>query len=237
MARLDNEKIQIVSTIVKADLISIIGRKDHGIEKVSDLAGKRIGLPRSTILEFYLGRFLDLHGLNIPEVTLVDMNLSQAVGSIQKGAVDAVVTYPPFYDSIKNTLGAGSVEWSAQSGQLLYGVLTSRNDWIDRNPVALVGLLRAIEQANLYIAQHPKEAKSIVQRRLNLDPGYVDRIWQRNLFSLSLDQSLVTAMEDEARWMIHNNLTAGNKTIPNFLDFIHTKSLKEVNPNSVNIIR
>ena len=35
-----DEKIQIVSTIVKADFISIIGRKDHGIEKVSDLAGK-----------------------------------------------------------------------------------------------------------------------------------------------------------------------------------------------------
>ncbi len=124
-----------------------------------------------------------------------------------------------------------------QSGQLLYGVLTSRNDWIARNPVPLVRLLKAIDQANLYIAQHPKEAKAIVQRRLNLDPGYVDRIWQRNLFSLSLDQSLITAMEDEARWMIHNNLTAGNKTIPNFLDFIHAKSLKEVNPNSVNIIR
>ena len=97
------EKIQIVSTIVKADLISIIGRKDHGIEKVPDLAGKRIGLPRSTILEFYLGRFLDLHGLSIDEVTLVDMNLSQGVGSIQKGAVDAVVTHPPFYDSIKSS--------------------------------------------------------------------------------------------------------------------------------------
>jgi NitT/TauT family transport system substrate-binding protein len=231
------EKIQIVSSIVKADLISIIGRKDQGIEKVSDLARKRIGLPRNTISEFFLGRFPDLHGLRIDEVILVDMNFSQGLGSIQKGAVDAVVTLPPFYDSIKGSLGASAVEWSAQSGQLLYGVLTCRNDWIARNPLALVGLLRTIEQANLYIAQHPKEAKAIVRKRLNLDAGYVDRIWQRNLFSLSLEQSLVTAMEDEARWMIHNNLTAGNKTIPNFLDFIHTKSLKEVNPNSVNIIR
>ena len=61
------------------------------------------------------------------------------------------------------------------------------------------------------MAQHPKEAKSIVQKRLHLDAEHVDRNWQRNIFSLSLDQSLITAMEDEARWMIHNNLTAGNK--------------------------
>ncbi len=232
-----NEKIQAVSTIVKADLLSIIGRKDHGIEKVSDLAGKRIGLPRNTILEFYLGRFLDLHGLSIHDVTLVDMIYSEMEGSIKKGRVDAVVAAPPFYDAIKSSLGAKAVEWSAQSGQLLYGVLTCRNDWIARNPDLLVRLLKGLEQANLYMAQHPNEAKSIVQKRLNLDAGYVDRIWKRNLFSLTLDQSLITAMEDEARWMIHNNLTAGKKTIPNFLNFIHTKSLKEVNPNSVNIIR
>ena len=99
------------------------------------------------------------------------MNYPETVESIQKGAVDAVVTLPPFHDSIKSSLGADAVEWSAQSGQLLYGVLTCRNDWIARNPVLLVRLLKAIEQANLYMAQHPKEAKSIVQKRLNLDPG------------------------------------------------------------------
>ena len=58
------------------------------------------------------------------DVTLIDMNLSQAVGSIRKGAVNAVVTYPPFYDSIKDLPGAGIVEWPSQSGQMLYGVLT-----------------------------------------------------------------------------------------------------------------
>ena len=231
-----HEKIEAVSAIVKADFISIIGRKDHGIEKVSDLAGKRIGLPRNTISEFYLGRFLDLHGLSIDDVTLLDMNLSEAVGSIKKGAVDAVVTFPPFYDAIKSALGTGAVEWSAQSGQLLYGVLACRKDWIARNPDLLVRLLKAIEQANLYMAQHPKEAKAIVQKRLHLDAGYVDRIWQRNVFSLSLDQSLITAMEDEARWMISNGLTS-ERQVPDFLNYVYPDGLKKVKPEVVSIIR
>jgi hypothetical protein len=46
--------------------------------------------------------------------------------------------------------------------------------------------------------------------------------------------SLVTAMEDEARWMIINNLTS-ERTMPNFRDYIYTKGLKEVKPESVNI--
>jgi ABC-type nitrate/sulfonate/bicarbonate transport system substrate-binding protein len=231
-----NEKVNIVSSIVKADLISIIGRKDHGIKKVSDLDGKRIGLPRNTIAEFYLGRFLELHGLSIDDVAMVDMNPSQAVGSIREGAVDAVVTYPPFYDSIKSALGAGIAEWPAQSGQMLYGVLTCRKDWIDRNPDLLVRVLKALEQAHLYMAQHPKEAKSIVQKRLKVDAGTVDRIWQQNVFSLTLDQSLITAMEDEARWMISKGLTR-EKQNPDFLNYVYIDGLKTVKPEAVSIIR
>ena len=63
-------------------------------------------------------------------------------------------------------------------------------------------------------------------------------IWGRsglNINILSLDQSLVTAMEDEGRWMIDNNLTT-EKTIPNFRYYIYSKGLMEVNPDAVNII-
>ena len=42
-------------------------------------------------------------------------------------------------------------------------------------------------------------------------------------------------MEDEARWMIANNLTE-EKTVPDFRKFIDTKSLKEIKPGAVRII-
>jgi NitT/TauT family transport system substrate-binding protein len=61
------------------------------------------------------------------------------------------------------------------------------------------------------------------------------KIWQEHQFSLSLDQSLITAMEDEARWMITNNLTNAT-AIPDFRNYIYTKGLNNVKPESVNII-
>jgi NitT/TauT family transport system substrate-binding protein len=232
---LRHEKVHIISSIVKVDLLSIIGRKDHGIGKVSDLAGKRIGLPRNTIAEFYLGRFLDLHGLSIRDVVPVEMNYSEGVESIKKGVIDAVVTLPPFYDSIKSASGANVVEWPAQSGYWHFGVLTSTDDWIARNPDLVVRLLRAIDQANLYIVQHPQEAKAIVQKRLNLDAASIDRAWQRLSYTISLEQSLIAAMEDEARWMIKNKLTM-EKDVPDFLDYIYMDGLKAVKPEAVKII-
>ena len=74
---------------------------------------------------------------------------------------------------------------------------------------------------------HPNEAKAIVQKKLNYTDAYMAKIWPKNEFSLTLDQSLVVAMEDEGRWMIANNLTTA-KTIPDIRDHIYTKGLEGV---------
>jgi NitT/TauT family transport system substrate-binding protein len=55
----------------------LIGRQDRGISAISDLKGKRIGVGLGTITEFYLGRFLALHGMKLQDVTLVDVKPAQ----------------------------------------------------------------------------------------------------------------------------------------------------------------
>jgi hypothetical protein len=100
----------------------------------------------------------------------------------------------------------------------------------------MVRLLRAIVEANLYMVEHPKEAKPILQKRHSLDAGYADRIWQRTVFALRLDQSLITATEDEARWMISNGLTT-EKQVPDFMNYIYEGGLEALKSDVVNIIR
>jgi len=69
---------------------------------------------------------------------------------------------------------------------------------------------------------------------LNLDQISLDAVWTQYNFSLSLDQPLILAMEDEARWAIGNGLT-DEKTVPNFLNYIYTDALKAVKPEGVMI--
>jgi NitT/TauT family transport system substrate-binding protein len=52
---------------------------------------------------------------------------------------------------------------------------------------------------------------------------------------VTLDQSLILAMEDEARWMIANNLTNATE-VPDFRNYIYEEGLRAVRPGSVNII-
>jgi hypothetical protein len=62
----------------------------------------------------------------------------------------------------------------------------------------------------------------------------MESMWPEHQFSLTLDQSLQIAMNDEGRWMINNNLTS-ERTMPNFRNYIYTEGLEEVKPESVNI--
>jgi len=89
-------------------------------------------------------------------------------------------------------------------------------------------------EAEKYVAENPGVAKAILQKRLGLDPAEMDRVWSRNHYIISLDRSLVLAMEDEARWMVKNKLVP-EQPIPDAVDYIHPESLERVEPEAVNV--
>lgn len=230
----NDTNISILASIDKYQNEKIIGRRDHGIENVSDLKGKRIGVPRGTICEFFLGRFLDLHGMSLRDVALVNVPAPQAVDAIANGSIDAIIYYQPYVYEMEKRLGDNGISWQAQSDQPLYGVLVSRDDWIATHPELINKFLRSLDEAEQYSIDHPADAEAIVQKRLNFSDEYMAVVWPNHFFSLSLDQSLLIAMNDEGRWRIANNLTS-EKTLPDYSAYIYTKGLQEVKPEAVNI--
>jgi ABC-type nitrate/sulfonate/bicarbonate transport system substrate-binding protein len=228
------ENISVIGSIDKYETVFLIGRKDHGIENTSDLKGKKIGVPWET-MDFYLGRFLTLHDISRQDIDIVRVLPSEAVKAITNGSVDAIILPRDYVDPVKKQLGINFIIWKAQSGQLGYSVMACRDDWAAGHLEQINRLLKSLAQAEQYSIDHPDAAEAIVQKRLNYSDAYMATTWPDHRFSLSLDQSLVTAMEDEGRWMIENNLTT-EKKIPDFRDYIYTKGLMEVNPEAVNVI-
>lgn len=225
--------ISVIGSIDKFETVYLVGRKDKGIVNVSDLKGKKIGVDRCGIGGFYLGRFLDLHGMSIREVTLVDMPPSQFVESLTNGSIDALIS-GAYIDQIQERLSSNVVLWPAQSSQSGYWVMSCRGDWASSHLEQIKRILKSLDQAEGYAIKHPAQAKAIVQKRLNFSDAYMAAVWPEHQFSLSLDLSLLIAMNDEGRWMINNNLTT-EKTLPYFRDYIYTKGLEEVSLEAVNI--
>ena len=108
-------------------------------------------------------------------------------------------------------------------------VITARGEAIER-------FLKALVEAERFVKQYPDQAKDIITERLDVEEDYVASVWPKNDFTTSLPQSLILAMDDEARWSIANNLT-DKKVVPNYLDYIYWDGLEALKPKAVNIIR
>jgi len=233
---LNNERVRTIGSISKSEFIYLVGREDHGIKNISDLNGKTIGTTFGTIAHFYLSRFLSLNDINTQNVTLVDLKTpTEWVAAVVNGSIDAVATAQPYANSAKEGLGDNAVVWSIQSAQPLYTQAISTDEWITGHPELCSRFLKSLYEAEAFVINHPAEAKTIVKSQMNFSDTYLEAVWHQNQFSLSLDQSLILAMEGEARWLMSNNLTNAT-TIPNFLDYIYLDGLETVKPESVNII-
>jgi NitT/TauT family transport system substrate-binding protein len=156
----NNNPISILATMDKEQAFYITARKDLGIENITDLAGKKIGLAQGTIAEFYLGRLLELNGLALSDVTEVNTSMASAANAITSGAVAAVVVSQPYSYDVAQQLGSNGIQWSAQNGQSAFDNMVAGNSWITANPKWLSNSLKPlIKQKNLSPVILPKQKR------------------------------------------------------------------------------
>jgi NitT/TauT family transport system substrate-binding protein len=236
---LKKEKLSLIACIDKTQQVHLVARKDKGIKRVSDLKGKKIGIERWSIAEFYLGRFLDLNGMSIKYVALINIDPTKpslVLDKMAEGSVDAVVSREIMLQPIIRQLGSNYTSWPLQSAQPSWVAIVSKTDWATGHPETIKKLLKSIAEAEDYLIRHNEKAKAIIQKRFSFDDSFMASNWPQHQFRLSLDQTLIVAMKDEAQWMINNNLTS-EKTIPDFMNYIYVDGLKAVKPEAVKIIR
>jgi NitT/TauT family transport system substrate-binding protein len=227
---------RIIASTAKSDVISLVIRNDRGITHPSDLKGKTIAFPKGTAAEFFLGRYLTLNRMNIRDVNVRYIAPAEMVTSVVKGDSDAAIIWEPYVYQIEQQLGKNGTTWPAQSGQRFYWVTYTRDDVIRDRPVMIRQYLRTLDGAETFVYTHEPEAKAILKRRVNMTDDYIENMWRKNRYVLSLDQGLILAMEDEARWMGEQNMTGG-RAPPSYLDMVYQDAMREVKPSAVTIIR
>jgi NitT/TauT family transport system substrate-binding protein len=94
--------------------------------------------------------------------------------------------------------------------------------------------LRAVSRANDFIRKRPVEARAILTKHMGLESTLYEKEWQDYRFTLELEQTLILNLEDQARWMVSGDITNA-RSVPDFLDFVHTDSLRLVVPDAIRI--
>jgi NitT/TauT family transport system substrate-binding protein len=228
--------LRIIAITAKSDAIELVARNDRGITKPSDLKGKTIAFTNGTSAEFFFSRYLTQNGMDINDITVRHLGPADTVKSVVSGDSDAAVVWNPYEYQIEQQLSWNVAVWSVQGGQEYYWITYTRADIIRTRPEMIRRYLRALDDAEIFVTSHQPEAKKILGQRLNMTDEYIDYSWGKNRFMLSLDQGLIIAMEDEARWMAGKNMTGG-KAPPSYLDMIYQDAMREVKPSAVTVIR
>ena len=216
--------------------LSIVARKDRGIVAPSDLRGKKIAVTPGTVREFFLYAYLGVNGISLNEVIISKLPSDKHMAAILSGKVDAVSSWDPQTKELQKELGARGVTFTMTPSHSIAAILSSRPDFLSQNPDAIKGILRALIRAEDFVREKPQESIKTVADAIGIIPEQLSDLWRSENFMVSLNQSLVLALEDESEWAIKNKLTNARK-IPNYLDYIYFDSLISVKPEAVRILR
>jgi ABC-type nitrate/sulfonate/bicarbonate transport system substrate-binding protein len=228
----EDPSLRLVASVALVNTNEIVARVDRQIHEPSDLKGKRIGICPNTSSEYFFLAFLLLNKIALSDVTMVNVPATDMVDVLIKGEIDAVSGWDTISYDAKKRLAENAVVWPAQNNRDWHWVLAVK-DTMTRSPEPIKRFLLALLKAEDYALANKDDAKDIITRRWNFKPEFIQLIWDKTRLNVTLTQSLIVSLESFSKWY---RLKEGKQGVaPNFLNYVYTAPLAEINPKAVTI--
>lgn len=146
-------------TLIETPLNSLVVLKGGPVTSLADLKGKTIGYSVAGFEDVYAGVLLESVGLTLDDVTLVNVNFN-LTSSLMAGQVDAVVGAFRNFELTQLELegAAGIAFFPEENGVPPYDELIYVTNADHRSDARLGRFLAAVEQATVFLTNHPEAA-------------------------------------------------------------------------------
>ena len=218
-----------------ANEMRVVARRDCGIATPADLRGKRIATQSASALHFFLHLFLLRNNVAEPALAVSFLSPEKLPAALTSGAVDAAVLREPLTSEALAVLGTNAVIFAAPGFYEKYYFLVTRREFLERQPATLAAILRGLLDAEELAKRDPAAAQAVVARRIGVPPAAVRGDWSWADFRVTLPQTVVLVLENEARWAVRTGLTPGGR-FPDYLSLIDRTVLEQVRPEVVTLI-
>ena len=243
LAAMQGNQSRVVTQVVERTLdeVRIVARRDD--DKGGPLAPAAFFNARKRRLatsfgggpEFFTYNFLQHYKIPSSKVELLSQRPEDMPASLTSRSVDAISIFDPFAFLAEKQLGRSAVTFRASELYSELYVLAAHPKQVERDPETIKALLRALKLAQEFTAQHPDQAKQILQRYTKLDADVVEGVWSSFSFKLALTRQLLSDWNAEAQWARDTAKVTPQTQTPDFTRFIDSRFLVAVDPASVTL--
>ena len=150
---LDIQLVWIVEDIASAE--ALVARNGSGIDKVTDLKGKKVGVPFVSTSHFHLLFALEHFGVPASEVDILNMQPPQLAAAWERGDIDAAFVWDPALGAIKKTghvvITSGEL---SKLGKPTFDGLVVNKTWAEAHAEGLAKFIRTIAAADADYRDH-----------------------------------------------------------------------------------
>lgn len=202
---------------------AILVKPDSPIQKVEDLKGKKIATPLGKAYAFPL-RSLERAGLKDTDVEIITIENNEGRAALLTGAIDAWVTWDPFYASVEADKQARMI---MEGGDFYpnYVTLFGRTEFIEKYPDTVVRFLKTYKKALGWIGENKSDALKIFTEENQYKPEVAELTWARRNYLLDApNDEFMTDVKDQAKMFVRLGVTQAE---PNWDTAIDTKLAKQ----------
>lgn len=163
----------------------ILVHKNSGINKVSDLKGKKIAVLAGTSSHYGILKILEDNGLSAKDVEIIDMAPPDANVAFESRQIDAWAVWPPWVE--QQTISGNGI--TLQGGDaFIQSIIAVRGEFANENPDATSELIEVIERAKIWIVENEEESQFIVASELDLSLEVVKEAWPKHNFQATIGE-------------------------------------------------
>jgi NitT/TauT family transport system substrate-binding protein len=138
------------------------------IQSVADLAGKTVGLDKSSTSYFFFLAILDKYNVDESTINIQEMTAGDAGAAFVAGRLDAAVAWEPWLTNAGQREGGHVLASSRDFPGMIVDVISMRQDFVEQNPEAVQGLVDAWNEAIAFYKENPEEGNQIMAKALGL---------------------------------------------------------------------
>ncbi|WP_025740570.1 ABC transporter substrate-binding protein [Salinivibrio socompensis] len=169
----------------------------------------RVGVVASSASEYFFDSLLQLHGMPTETIEKVYYPPEALPSALLDNDVDAIAIWEPYGYQLVNRASEPVQSLNSKGLHSLSFLLVSDRLVVKKQHQDMRRVIRALDEAVDFIHLRPDQAKAQVAAYLSMSDDKLNWLWQDYLFRLSLNDSLLLRLKNQARWAQRTGLVEG----------------------------